>query len=236
MPVPTLPQPTRPGAPGRSGGNACPSPQNSDGFELVFEGFSVEYFLDNDGSTGEWVTSVDGSFAYDSFYHPLGLILERWDVTGPDRIEVPNTREIVGYDGTPQQPPAPSVGVTWTGTETATFGDGTREVYLTQLEVLEGSTETIAGCPYNILPIAISRESTTSDDRFAEVYAYIQEFGIVVYVGFEDAVTPFQTEEPREIRIRADDGFGPVSGAAPAPTAGAQPPAATAPTTPTPKE
>ncbi len=214
--LPTLPQTPgpRPGAPGRSGGavaGACPTPQNSDGFEVIYPGYTSQYFLDTDGSTGEWTVATDGTYAYDAFYHPLGLLLESWDVN-EQRIEVPNTRETVTYVGTPQQPPAPAPGVTWSGTETATFGDGTSETFQTSVEVIAAQTEMIGNCSYSFLPIVVSRTVGSTGDSFLEFFAYVQDFGITVYVGYQEGAGDVIGDEPIDIRIRADDGFGPASG------------------------
>ncbi len=212
-PVIARPPVVLPRSPGRGGVRStslnCPTPQNSDGFQMAYDGYSVEYFVDDDGSTGAWFTTADRSFAYDTYYHPLGLMLETWN-SDPQGNEVPGTRETVEYVGVPAQLPEPAVGVSWSGMETATYSDGTTSRFATTSTVLSAQTVPVAGCPsFNIMGIQVDRTNLTDNTSYQESYTYFVDFGVVVFGGAQYAGQPFEGVEPTGIEIRADDGVGP---------------------------
>jgi hypothetical protein len=205
-------QPIQPRPPGRGSGRStsllCPTTQNSDGFILTFNGYFIEYFLDDDGSTGAWLNTDDDSTQYDTYYHPLGLMLETWQSDSQGE-EIGGTRETVAYQGAPTPIPHPAFGVVWTGTETATFSDGTTEQYSTSAQVLPPVAESIGACTYTLLPIVITRTNSTNGESYQEAFAYLDDFDIVIFGGQIYPDQPPQYDEPLDIMLRPDDGFGP---------------------------
>jgi hypothetical protein len=223
--------PQQPGRPPRgTGGGAtagvCPNPQNSDGFVLVYNGYSTEYSLDSTGNTVAQTDADDGSFAYDTSYLPLGLMVSTWD-SNPLGQPVAGTIQRVEYAGATGSIPRPANGVSWQGTETARYEDGGTEIFSTSVRVGPASVETVGPCSYSMLPMVVSRVPMAGGGAYDEYLFHVVDFGISVFVGFADAGGAPDVELPTAIQIRADDGitapavlpapFSGLTGGAPAP-------------------
>lgn len=234
-PPPAAPRPTTPAAPpggsfgGRAAPTVCPTPQTSDGFFLSYADFEVAAFLDAQGNTINWVSFSDG-YTYDVSYLPIGLMTSIWD-TDASGARIPGSSQMVTYSDTPTAPPLPTAGAFWSGLETASFEDGSQEVFSTTVRVDQMGQELLGPCSYRFLPITITRANTATGDIYTEYFVHLPDFGLAVYAGYSDG-TPDGAffENPTAVAVRPDDGVNPVGVAAP--TTGATPLAPRAPRAP----
>ncbi len=161
---------------------ACPSGPAVDGVYISFAEHVVRLELRSDGTLSERETGFDGSYEVEFRTHPLGLILESWDLENGRRDL--DTTETVTLTGTPSVLPFAAPGVRWEGTEVSTLMNGSEERFSTSVFV---STETdvfpMGACQYPAHSVMVTRIQIGSVEPETEEHVFIPELGITLYLG-----------------------------------------------------
>lgn len=182
------------------GGNtACPTPQNSEGFTLIFNGYSTEVFPGNDQGTDSWTTADDGSFRFEVGTNPLGMRLFGWDMANNGDI-VPGTDYDFVYNGSPI--PNAAVGAYWEGTDEARFNETVAPATPVRSQIFDEISITIGACTYDVYRGAVSRPTPSNPLETNRYFLYFPMFGLNVFVGEALSGTEPVADQPIDIRIR----------------------------------
>lgn len=186
--------------------NSCPTPQNSDGFTLVYNGYITEVLNGNmeDGGTETWTTADDGSFAFDIGTNRLGMRTYGWDVEDDGQV-TEGTEYDFNYTG-PVIPPL-AVGAFWQGTEEVRNIDGSFSASSpVRAQVIDQVSITIGACSYDVYRGAVTRPTPGNPLETNRYYLHFPGFGVNVFAG--EALTGSEpvSDQPVAIEIRADDG------------------------------
>lgn len=212
--VPVRPQGTAPPAGGlgnfsgiTAGGApaSCPTPQNSDGFILVFNGYTSSVFAGNDGNTETLTVANDRSFEFQIGTNALGMRLFGWDYLSDGNI-APGTDYDYVYTGGVVPPVA--IGSFWQGTEELRTVDGT---FLApspvRAQIIDEIPVTIGACTYNVYRGVVTRPTPGNTLETNRYYLHFPGFGLNVFVGSALTGSEPVADLPVAIEIRPDDGI-----------------------------
>jgi len=92
--------------------------------------------------------------------------------------------ETVTYTPPAANMPQPRAGVTWSGREVSQYDDGMSLRYQTTVTVEASDVFPLGACDYVALPIMVDRTDEDTGERFRDAYVYLQDLGLVVYIGY----------------------------------------------------
>lgn len=165
-------------------GAACPRGPATETLYIDFENGRAQTRVDSDGNTIERDIGFGDQTVFEFIVHPIGLILEGWEIRGGERR--PGTLERSTYVGTPETLPLPAPGVTWKGVETTVFSDGEVIENETSLEVGEMQTVSISPCEYDIMPITIELVGVGDGSQSVVTLARIEDLDVTIYLNNYD--------------------------------------------------